>query len=295
MLLQRLYLPDGTLHTITPAFKFASDGFQVIDSPDAYFVKSRDGGFAVVYKGSQVVEIFTETEGAPSNNVLCMAWLKDRMYIVYRDAFASFDPKTKSFELLASSVSVAPRNLIDGRGSFFIMSIVADKTNDCLWMNIQDNSLPFSRNGLWRFTPVSNEYVNHSEFQSSWAQSKDGLVLKEHQREQAYWEQTKQMVQGVPAGIWIEPVQTPWLLAGKDGKLSRYGEYNLSGVGRFVFLGNDVISGSILFTPDGQIHRSNIDVEPWELFQKCGEVFITHFDHFEFDPNSRSIWYVERK
>lgn len=290
VLVQRMDLSDGKLETITPVFKFpakdtfASTQLQVVSSPASYFVKSEDKGFAVVHKDSRIVEIFTEEQGAPSNDVLCMAWHKDRMYIAYRDAFASFDPKTKSFELLASSVSVAPRNLLDGRGSFFIMSMVADEPNDCLWMNIQDNSLPFSRNGLWRFEPGKNEYRKVSRFQSSWAHTKEGLVLKEHQREQAYWEQTKDGM------VLIEPKPTPWLLASKNGMLNRFGDYNDAGLSAFIFVGSDIIQQSLRLTPDGKLHRANVDTSRWNLFQKCGAGFITHYE-----PGTKSLWYVERK
>ena len=121
-------------------FPKAFAGVQLAFSDDATFVASETSGFSVL--SGDEVEVYGEKQGVPAAEVDRLAWCDGRLYVAYRDAFASFDPVKKSFELIASSISVEPRNALDGRGSFFINAMLADEKHSCLWFNVQDNALP---------------------------------------------------------------------------------------------------------------------------------------------------------
>jgi hypothetical protein len=277
LLIERVGLAGGTPVTMGPVIRgFPFRSIHVAVSPNEIFVGSSPRGITILRKDS--FEVFTEEQGAPSNEVWSLAWWKDRLYVALADAFASFDPQTKKFQLIASSLSVEPRNPIDGRGSFFIRELWADETNECLWMSIQDNAAARDRNGLWRYQPASNSFLKITKTQerghviSSWTD--DGLLLK-------------------------TTVPQRWgHLDPKSGNLNWLTNYAvphfpndaLFRTERYVKVGNHIISAhGQLFTPDGQEHRAQIDTV-WSRLERIGPGFITHFDEKE-----KVLWYVEPK
>jgi hypothetical protein len=253
-------------------------GVQLAAGPDAIFAAS--GAPGIVTVRAEGMYVAGEQQGAPATEIFSLGWYKNRLYVGFRDAFASFDPATKTFRLLASSISVEPRNDVDGRGSFFVTQILPDEQHDCLWLCIQDNALPRARNGVWRFSPERDRWQRLDENpvtyprtdEVSWGD--DGLLW--------YLSHRKSWLQ-VAAGMaratalagyaqWTPPARLrpqPW---------------------RFVKVGSHIISGEgQLYTPDGAEHRLRIDA-PWTLLQRVGPGFITHFD-----PKTNLLWYVEPK
>ena len=278
---ERVGLAGGKPQKFGPTVPGSPDGFRgmaVALGPEAVFLALEKQGLAMVRADG--LEVFGEQHGAPTSQIMELAWFKDRLYIAYRDAFASFDPVAKSFRLLASSISVEPRNGLDGRGSFFIITLLPDEPQDCLWLCVQDNALPRERNGAWRFAPDRDTYqrLDHNRATYAWSDHLswcDGRLL------------------------WYLSDRKTWSLldpaTARATPLSGYAKWAPSPVvrfpeGRFVKVGAHIICASgQLFTPDGAVHRLSID-RPWNFLQRVGPGFLTHYDE-----RKQVLWYVEPK
>ncbi len=114
-------------------------------SPDAVYEAAVHLGFNML-QGDTVTNV-SEKEGAPSNLVHQLAWFKDRLFVAFDDAFASFNPVTREFQVLASATSLESRNPLDGRGSFAVQELIADEQHDCLWLSVQDKNITL-KNGV---------------------------------------------------------------------------------------------------------------------------------------------------
>jgi hypothetical protein len=263
-------------------------------SPDAIYVAAGAPGFYKLQRDT--VTSFTEEEGAPSNLVHQLAWFKDLLYVAFDDAFASFNPVTREFQVLATSKSVESRNPLDGRGSFAFQELIADEEHDCLWISVQDNTSPQERSGWWQFKPVANEFnlVKHNRSRqpitSSW--TPEGLLL-----------QLPQDTPGATAHTaWAKLDPTQASLSCLEGYSSGYGT-------RFVMLGDMIFAGGRLLTPDGQSHLPNLTEHPfsafkssilegpftrtysaadWSMLARVGNGFITHYEH-----ERKILWYIE--
>ncbi|NNE00240.1 MAG: hypothetical protein HKN47_23210 [Pirellulaceae bacterium] len=270
--IERIDLETGkstAVGPVIPGYPRSFRGVPLAIGPDAVYAATKTPGFTIIKEGS--IETLTEADGAPSNDVFKMAWYKDRLYIAYADALATFDPVTRRFTLLASSMSVEPRNLIDGRGSFFIRYLIPDEANDCLWLSIQDNALPRDRNGFWRFKPESNEYTKIS-----------GSHVAPH------W---------IDGGFLLHRSATPpWAHVDRaTGELTELGNYSCwsnpsSAWQEFVMLGEHILtSRCLLFTPDGQQFKAST-MTKWPHLHRVGTGCIT-----QFDGKTNTLWYLQPK
>ena len=272
---KRRISPDlpGPIETI-PSLYYGNP--PIAFSPSAIFVTTGAPGFQIV-ENDTVVSI-TQADGAPSDAVHQLAWFKDRLYVAFDDAFASFDPKARKFEILATSVSVAPRNPIDGRGGFLFWELIADEAHQCLWISLVDKASHQERFGWWQFKPQSKEFtlVKHEksrrQITSSW--TSEGLLLK-------------------------MPTQPNWaMLNHAQANFSWMNEYaawepqsrRLGYSPRFVMLGDHIITGNgEILSQDGKTHQANTEVS-WPWLDAVAEGLITFYDQ-----NRSVLWYVQPK
>jgi len=275
--LERIGLNGGTPVKIAPDLKAMPRSFRDLPlaiSPTAIFAAGESPGFTVVQKVSQSMRTFTQADGAPSDDVWQMAWFHDRLYIAFADSFAIFDPEKETFELLASSLSANPRNPIDGRGSFFIRSLIADERHDCLWMEIQDNSLNRDRNGVWRFDPRQNTYHRIDGSRAYLTDTKDRLYLY--------------LSNPIPTWAYVDKTTNELV------KLTQYVDNpnpHSFGSLRFIVMGDDIVTGAgILLTAAGQSHYYANNGVSWPWLQRYGDGFIAHYDERE-----KALYYFSRK
>ncbi len=271
--LERLNLSTKERSAIGPPIAGGHVSFRhlpVAVSSDAVFVASRTPGFTMVRNG--VAEVFTQKHGAPSDVVYSMAWHKDRLFIGFVDSIASFDPKTKTFQLIASATSINPRNPIDGKGGFFPRTLFADEQHQCLWLNIQDNASG-GRQGCWRYDIDSRSFKHIAVglFQAS--QTDTGVLLN--------------------CGMAI-----PDRLVHVDSKngqsdpmaaYARTHDNTPTYAHDLIMVGDHVVSNhGALYTNDGQAFRVDTGLR-WDWFQPVKNGFITHYDASE-----KTLWSVER-
>lgn len=279
-MVERVGLDGGTPRKIGEEFPGSPQAFRgvhVTVSPDAVYVASDTPGIAIVHP--EGVEILDEEHGAPGNEVFHMGWLKDHLYVSLRDAFCRFDPRKKSFELLASATSLESRSPFDGGGSYFIYKVLPDTANDCLWLDVQDNAVPRSRYGIWRYEPRSGKFhhMHHKAHHRA-------VIIPENDGGPLFYaggdhpwtrfdSQSGQLV-GVPG---YARGQKPPDQAATLSQYIRVGEHLVSGYGQ-------------LFTPDGKRYDAPTDAS-WRFLQRVGPGFITHFE-----PKSDVVlWYISPK
>jgi hypothetical protein len=279
MHLQRVPLLGGAATTIGGAFTgFPKPflGVQLAFSKDATFVASDAPGFTVLRDDE--IKVYDEQAGAPSSDVHRIAWCNDRLYVGYRDALACFDPREKTFELIASSLAIEPRNELDGRGSFHVNAMLADETTGNVWFNVQDNALPRKRNGLWRYDTKRSK-LEHVDGQAArLSQSADGLLMHHIHP---------------PLG---KPKHEPWLwLDVKQARLTSLAGYASHrppkelnhAPWRFVKVGDHLISSTgQLYTPAGEVHRVKL-ARAWKELARAGDGFLTHYDE-----STQTLWHV---
>jgi hypothetical protein len=276
---ERLGLDGGLPRRIGeefPGSPKAFRGVQVAVNGGTVFVASETPGIAMVRPGS--TEVFDESRGAPGTDVFHLAWFDGWLYVALRDALARFDPEKNAFELLASAKAVQPRNPFDEGGSYFIYTVAPDAANGCLWLDVQDNSLPRARYGVWQYQPGSGQFahLHHKPLQRTTIISPDD-----------------------GGALFCLGGDSPWArYDAASGQLVRLSGYpkasprpdRTDSVSRFVRVGDHIISASgQLFTPDGHEYRVPAD-EPWTLLQRVGSGFITHYD-----ATANALWYVEPK
>ena len=272
---ERVPLSGGTPRAAgpsVPGVRKPFHGVQVAVGPDATYIASGTPGFVVLRSAG--FEVIDEAQGAPASEVLQLAWWKDRLYVAYRDALASFDPHTKSFQLIAASGTVEPKNPLDGRGSFFVNTIFPDEKNGCLWLSVQDNAPPNSRYGVWRMEPESSKFeqLERNIARISWAD--DGLLL--HLTAPQPWAHVRASTAKHTALAQYDPWTPPADVQAPAWRFVQVGEHLIDGNGQ-------------LFTPDGKRHRVKTDIR-WNLLQRVGPGFLTHFDE-----KANVLWYVEPK
>ncbi|MBL7042464.1 MAG: hypothetical protein ISR77_27750 [Pirellulaceae bacterium] len=270
--LERLDLASKTTRKIGPVIpRVGSDHYrhyQIAFGPEAVFVPLREGGFAMVRKDT--AEVFTEKHGAPASDIWNMAWCNGRLYIGYTDAFASFDPKTKTFQLLASSASIEPTTPIDGRGGFFILHMFSDEANRCLWMFIQDNARSHERAGPWKFDLQTNTYQKLGGGHPIPTRTDGGLLLHNTSNRSVHYLDTKtaELTDLTEYASVMTGIQTP-------SATIKVGDHI-------------IIKRGTLYTPDGEEHLLKPEAK-WKLLQRAGHGFITHYDE-----RSATLWYFKR-
>ncbi len=271
---ERVNLTTGTQTKIGGDFRgfpVSFRGMQVAVSPKAIFVSSDQPGFTMVTKDS--VKAYTDKEGVVSNDIWSMVWWKDRLYIAYKDAFGTFDPETEQFELIASSLSVQARNPIDARGSFFIRQMIADPSAGCIWMTIQDNASRGGRDGLWRFEPEANSFEK---------------VTLSHTR-----------ISGTPSGLLVHQNRDPWIAWIPRGstELTALPEFSQASARSpspsppLIKMDDYVVSErGKLFTDDGKSYQAPLTTDRWNMLQRVGNGFVTHYDQYR-----KTLWLIEPK
>jgi hypothetical protein len=246
-----------------------SQGHQMAFGPNALFVTSGTGGFTMLQKDA--LEVITEEDGAPSGEIWSMAWYKNRLLLGYKNAFASFDPKTKAFQLLASGTSFEPRNPIDGHGSFFIRYLLSDEANGCVWIFIQDNA-GADRTGVWKFVPETGTYQKLASGYSKPTPTEHGWLLHNSGKSTLSFLDAKTAkmthLKGYKPAAKREPMSRPEAIKVGDHIITMRGS---------------------LYTPNGKEYRIKTDGK-WSLLQRVGPGFITHYDR-----KSRTLWYVKPK
>ncbi|QDV45415.1 Curli production assembly/transport component CsgG [Stieleria neptunia] len=272
MQLERLNLATGKQTPIGKEFKgapVAFRGVQVCVSPNAIFVASDPPGFTMVTEA--FTRTFTKEDGLVEEDIWSMAWWEDRLYIGYKDAFGMFDPETFEFQLLASSLSVEPKNPIDGRGGFFVRQLLTDRAAGCIWMTVQDNANA-DRTGLWRVNPQTNTFHRLSDRSTQLTAAPGGLLVHNNRAPYLAW---------LPTGT-TTPIELPQFshasakTPGPSPKLIRVGEHVISERGG-------------LFTADGTSHQAAVK-DHWSLLQFAGDGIVTHYDHLR-----RTLHLIERK
>ncbi|TWU08208.1 CsgG/HfaB family protein [Stieleria varia] len=238
--------------------------------PEAMYIATNSAGFTILRANS--IERVTQQEGAPSDSVLRLAWYRDRLFVAFRDAFAVYHPEKKTFELLASSLSIEPKNEIDGRGSFFITSLIPDETNGSLWMTIQDNAVPRDRNGFWRYQPKQNRFEKLSGSNVMQAHTDDRIFLRRSSQP-----------------MWAVVVKA-------TGQLTDLEHYYQADPGpslayhRFVVDGDRIIgdTGSLL-TPDGKQSKLPLDKNFRHLLRASQGIIA------DYDEREKVIWMLQRR
>ena len=154
----------------------------------------------LVIEDGEVVKSYSEADGLPGRSINTMAAFDGRIYfgVDYRrltvvedkdmegfvtvavgfkpGALACFGPATESFEVIASSRRVAPRNELDGGAPWGVTDILPDPKRDCLWLRIAeitpDHANPGApiRNGMWRYESKQStlEVVDHFPGAMQW-------------------------------------------------------------------------------------------------------------------------------
>lgn len=273
MLIYRLSASGGKLTQIGPHIPGHRKAFRRVPvefSPDAMYVASDKPGFYRVV-GNEL-EHFGESDGAPASEVLKLTWFRGLLYVAYKDAFATFNPKDNSFRLIASATSAEARNPLDARGSFFIRQLIADEANDCLWITIQDNALPRDRNGFWKYEPSKPSFKKISGG-NAWVSPVDNKIMinrSSADASRAFYDPAKDKLAAIAAFKDIPPVRSAaeLLIQVDEHFINTYGKLTTSKGEQFKLPGRT----------------------QWKSLTPFGKGFITHFDRKE-----KCIWYIERK
>ena len=129
------------------------------------------GGLAIFTAGKGRARVLTEEQGLPANGICALAWYQERLYLGLssdaeghapgKSGFASFNPATEKFTLLASSASAAPANDFDGGGRpYTVGPILVDRERECLWFHAKHNGFnEKERRGIWQFRPSTGQFV----------------------------------------------------------------------------------------------------------------------------------------
>ncbi|MGB7345209.1 MAG: CsgG/HfaB family protein [Pirellulaceae bacterium] len=246
---------------------------QIAVGPDGVYLSMSKFGITKIT--TNATERLTEADGAASNEVLDIAWLKDRLYIAYRDALGSFDPNTKQFELIASSTAVAAKNVFDARGSFIVDDLIADEARNCIWMTVVDFGPERSRNGLWKWTPIENKFERVTKSVTGISIADKGFLLNQSVEPRvALFDRDSHKL--IPLPEFAHASKTHSWLVKPTPHLIKVGE-NLIG------------SDGSMMTGDGKTYRL-AGRHRWSYLQRVGDGFITHYDQ-----NRRTVWHVHPK
>jgi len=113
--------------------------------------------------------IFSETTGLPGGKVTALTWHRGKTYVGLSSAsyrvtsdrrnessgFAVFDPKARSFQVIASVTGKEPRTDLSGGGYYRIGAILPDPKRDLLWLGLCWGNTP--RRGLWQYFPATGK------------------------------------------------------------------------------------------------------------------------------------------
>jgi hypothetical protein len=119
---------------------------------DRHFFATEQGLVVVTGRGSTRIG---EAEGLPGKRIMAMAWLDGRLYAGCENHLVAVDPDKPACDVIASALSVASRNPLDGVGAFTITGLAADSPRKRLVVLVTSNERhDKTPNGLWLFTPA---------------------------------------------------------------------------------------------------------------------------------------------
>ncbi|NND98240.1 MAG: hypothetical protein HKN47_13020 [Pirellulaceae bacterium] len=272
----RVGLASGTPTQVGPELPVPKEmlrDFDIAIGPESIYLASYKLGFTRLTANS--AKAFAEADGAASDDIWSMAWLKDRLYIAYNDGFGSYQPSTGRFALLASSMSVQAKNHLDARGSFFIRQLVPDETSNSVWMNIQDNSLNHDASGLWKYDPTSDEFKHLTLAMLDITPAVGGWLVHKSRSPRIEWLDPVTGELAEMPGMKHFTANTTWLKR-PTPRLIRIGDH---------LIGSD----GTLLTSDGKRHAVG-GKHRWNHLQQIGDGFITHYT-----LQDRTIWFVRPK
>ncbi|MHC4561542.1 MAG: WG repeat-containing protein [Planctomycetota bacterium] len=233
----------------------------------------------LVFEDGQLTKTYAETSGLPDKSIRGLAAMGGKLYFateyaypkvrrngghgdardsggmldegsltaVHRfNSFVCFDPKTETFDVLASSRHVTPRHRLDGGKPHAITGIVTDRKRECLWLRVieltPNPGQPPRRQGMWRFDPPEGtfERITDSPGAMDWF-DEDHLtdislrVINAAEDRALWWPTT---------APWVLPDGSP-LVAVWDGWLPPLGRGNSP----VFMLGEHVLVGTVLCDP----------------------------------------------
>ncbi|NQU09878.1 hypothetical protein HQ590_03740, partial [bacterium] len=110
--------------------------------------------------GADRWKLITAQDGLPGTTVRALGWLAGKLYLGIgcepyagegddQAVFASYDPATERFQIIASEKGVDRDNPWNGH-KFFLDDIAPDPDAGCLWLKSRGQ-------GIWRFTPSTGK------------------------------------------------------------------------------------------------------------------------------------------
>jgi hypothetical protein len=121
-------------------------------SSDKIFLGTKNKGLIMV--GPDGYEIFDESKGCPSKNILSMTYLNKNLYLGFYGSFAKFDLKTKTFDIISSNKSVKIKNKLDGGNIYWIPSMISDPKYNSLWFTVIAD---LNRYGIWKYNGTTGK------------------------------------------------------------------------------------------------------------------------------------------
>jgi len=260
----RLSLDDGKMTEV--------ERFEMIElparaefaaGPGVMFFNPRENGLAVVRQGE--VRHMREADGLPFKEVVCMAWLEDKLYLGAPGALARLDPRTMSYELLASSRAVAPRNDLDGGNLWHVNSMLPDPERHCLWISTDTDifnatQIAQAKYGIWKFSPADGSLRKMDPGAHGYLTWSDGRI---------FFMARVNTRSGEGRGAF--GLFDPRTEEVEELKLEQAASYNIWNRPRDAFFNGDLINTRRqLYRPDGQFHVLQPDTPRWDYIVRCG-------------------------
>jgi hypothetical protein len=232
-------------------------------SSENIFLGIATKGFIMI--GSDGIETIGEAQGCFSNDIRSMACLDNNLYLGFLGGLVKFNPKTKTFEILASNKAVQIKNDLDGGMIYWISSMTSDTKNNSLWFVVSNDK---NRNGIWQFIPSSGQFK---------------MVYKS----------------GISSHIVVndksEILFSYGLLNTLTGEVSSVRDYSdfedCLREYRYkccVMIGNDIFNNGWLYSNDGKVYGSS---KSWSMI----DVFDSGFIAAKYGDNVNELWFVQPK
>jgi len=127
---------------------------------DTLYVATREGLLCIT-PSTKTWKMVTQKDGLPGTIVRALGWYAGKLYVgigcdpykctTHEQAvFAVYDPKLKTFEMLASEKAVGPAESWNGVRAY-IDDIVPDPAQRCLWLKDRER-------GIWKYTPDTRSF-----------------------------------------------------------------------------------------------------------------------------------------
>lgn len=238
MYVGRASVDGGKVQAVGDAIQLEPSAMEVqfaANSAEYYVTHGRPAVVTVVT--AEGTQTFTKDHGAPAAMMVDTAFYDGKLYLGYLGAFASFDPREKRFQLIASAHAVKPTHRLHGGDLYQVTKIVPDLARRCLWLVVASGS--FGVYGIWRYDPSTGDFTKTDTgtgyiFDLSW----DGeFLLFEKSRQ---WYRLDARGQAMKELSGYAPFRD-----NIDTKLQTF---------RFVKLGDDIFGGNgQIYSPDGAV------------------------------------------